>query len=79
MPNTLHVSRNRLAVSFWSDDDRSHAIVVVDAQTGRKINTYSDSADLGPSFACYSADESVFTFLNLGEENQLEVIRAEPR
>jgi hypothetical protein len=79
MPNTLHVSGNRLAVSFWSDDDQSHAIVVVDAQTGRKISTYSDSAGLGPSFACYSADESVFTFLNLGEQNQLEVIRAEPR
>ena len=79
MPNTLHVSRNRLAVAFWSDDDRSHAIVVLDAQTGRKIETYSDSAGLGQSFACYAADESVFTFLNLGEENQLEVIRAEPR
>ncbi len=77
MPNTFHVSANRLAVSFWADDTHSHALVVVDAQTGRRIATYSDTGALGPSFACYSADEGVFTFLHLGEGNTLEVIRAE--
>jgi hypothetical protein len=48
-----------------------------DAQTGRKIASYSDPTGLGTSFACYSANEGVFTFLNLGEGNALEVIRAE--
>jgi hypothetical protein len=78
MPDTFHVSANRLAVSFWDDDTHSHALAVVDAQTGRSIATYSDSAGLGPSFACYSADDGIFTFLHLGEGNTLEVIRAEP-
>jgi hypothetical protein len=80
MPNTFHVSQNRLAVSFWDDAKHSHTLVVTDAQTGRRIATYSDpAADLDPSFACYSADDGVFTFLHLGEGNALEVIRAEAR
>jgi hypothetical protein len=79
MPNTFHVSANRLAISFWDDNTNKHTLVVVDAQTGRRIATYSDASALGPSFACYSADEGVFTFLHLGEGNALEVIRAEAR
>ncbi len=77
-PNGFHVSGNRLALSFWSRDGESQVMVIADAQTGQKIASYADSADLGPSFACYSADESAFTFLRLGEGNELEVIRAEP-
>jgi hypothetical protein len=77
MPNTFHVSANRIAVSFWDDNTNSQTLVVTDAQTGRRIATYSDPGTLGPSFACYSADEEVFTFLHLGEGNTLEVIRAE--
>jgi hypothetical protein len=77
MPNTFHVSANRVAVSFWDDNTNSQTLVVTDAQTGRRIATYSDPGTLGPSFACYSADEEVFTFLHLGEGNTLEVIRAE--
>ena len=79
MPNTFHVSGNRLAVSFWDDNTHSQTLVVTDAQTGRRIANYSDPGGLGPSFACYSADDGVFTFLHLGEGNALEVIRAEPR
>jgi hypothetical protein len=52
-------------------------VVVADAQTGRKIASYDDAGGLGPSFACYSANDGVFTFLNLGEGNAMEVIRAE--
>jgi hypothetical protein len=52
-------------------------VVVADAQTGRKIASYADLIGLGALFACYSADEGVFTFLKLGEGNELEVIRAE--
>ena len=77
MPNTFHVSANRVAVSFWDDNTSTQALVVTDAQTGRRIATFSDAGALGPSFACYSADEGVFTFLHLGEGNTLEVIRAE--
>ena len=77
MPNTFHVSANRVAVSFWDDNTNTQTLVVIDAQTGRPIATYSDAGALGPSFACYSADEGVFTFLHLGEGNTLEVIRAE--
>jgi hypothetical protein len=77
MPNTFHVSANRVAVSFWDDNTNSQTLVVTDAQSGRRIATYSDAGALGPSFACYSADEGVFTFLHLGEGNTLEVIRAE--
>jgi hypothetical protein len=74
-PSAFHVSGNRLAISFWSEETQT--VVVADAQTGRKIASYADATDAGPSFACYSANEGVFTFLKLGEGNELEVIRAE--
>jgi hypothetical protein len=73
----FHVSGNRLAILFWNDDSRQQMVVIADAQTGRKIASYGDPTGLGPSLACYSADEGVFTFLKLGEGNALEVIRAE--
>jgi hypothetical protein len=79
MPDSFHVSKNRMAVSFWSDDDQNRMLVVSDAQTGQGIATYSGGAELGQSFACYSADDAVFTFLHLGEQNTLEVVRAEAR
>jgi hypothetical protein len=78
-PSAFHVSGNRLAISFGNEESQSQTIVVADAQTGRKIASYSDPTGLGTSFACYSANEGVFTFLNLGEGNALEVIRAEAR
>ncbi len=76
-PSAFHVSGNRLAISFWNEESQSQTIVVADAQTGRKISSYADATGLGTSFACYSANEGVFTFLKLGERNELEVIRAE--
>ncbi len=76
-PSAFHVSENRLAISFGNEESQSQTIVVADAQTGRKIASYSDPTSLGTSFACYSANEGVFTFLMLGEGNALEVIRAE--
>ena len=77
LPGTFHVSSNRLAVSFGKEG--SSMLVVIDAQTGRRISTYLGPGSLGTSFACYSADDGVFTFLNLGEGNALEVVRAEPQ
>jgi hypothetical protein len=77
MPNTFHVAANRVAVSFWDESSTTQTLVVTDALTGGRIATYSDSGALGPSFACYSADAGVFTFLHLGDGNSLEVIRAE--
>lgn len=79
MPDAFHVSKNRMAISFWNDDDQSRVLVVSDAQTGQRIAAYSGSTELGQSFACYSADDAVFTFLYLGEKKELEVIRAEAR
>jgi hypothetical protein len=76
-PSGFHVSGNRLAISFGNEESQSQTIVVADAQTGQKIASYSDPTGLGTAFACYSANEGVFTFLNLGEANALEVIRAE--
>ena len=78
-PSAFHISGNRLAVSFQNDDGQSSSMVIADAQTGRKIASYDDSVGLGTVFACYEANEGVFTFLKLGEENTLEVIRAEPQ
>jgi hypothetical protein len=77
LPSAFHLSGNRLALSFWNDENQRQTVVVADAQTGRKIASYADPAGLGPSFACYSANDGVFTFLRLGEGNELEVIRAE--
>ncbi len=76
-PAAFHVSGNRLAISFWNDEDQSQTLVVADAQTGRNIASYADPTGLGPSLACYSADDGVFTFLKLGEGNALRVVRAE--
>jgi hypothetical protein len=78
-PSAFHVSINQMAVSFWNEEDKSQTMVVADAQTGRKIASYSDPAGLGPMFACFSANEGMFTFLRLGEGNALEVIRAQPQ
>ena len=77
VPNGFHVSGNQLAILFSNEDNQSKTIVVADAQTGRKIASYADTTGMGSSFACYSANEGVFTFLRLGEANALEVIRAE--
>ncbi|HEX7422850.1 MAG TPA: hypothetical protein VF311_03030 [Terriglobales bacterium] len=77
VPSAFHVSGNRLAISFWNEESQSQTVVVADAQTGRKIAIYADPTGLGTSFACYEANEGVFTFLKLGEGNALEVIRAE--
>jgi hypothetical protein len=77
LPSAFHLSGNRLALSFWNDENQRQTVVVADAQTGRKIASYADPTGLGPSFACYSANDGVFTFLRLGEGNELEVVRAE--
>ena len=77
LPSAFHLSGNRLALSFWNNENHRQTVVVADAQTGRKIASYADPTGLGPSFACYSANDGVFTFLKLGEGNELEVIRAE--
>jgi hypothetical protein len=79
MPDAFHLSKNRMAISFWNDHDQSRVLVISDAQTGQEIASYSGAAEPGESFACYSADDAVFTFLHLGEGNTLEVIRAEAR
>jgi len=76
VPGAFHVSGNRLAISFENEESESQTMVVADAQTGRKIASYADPSGLG-TFACYDANEEVFSFLNLGEGNALEVIRAE--
>jgi hypothetical protein len=77
MSTAFHVSVNRLAFSFWNEAKQSQTVVVADAQTGRRIASYAAVDGLGPSFACYSANEGIFTFLKLGTGNALEVIRAE--
>jgi hypothetical protein len=77
VPVSFHVSENRLALLFGDRDQKSVAIAVVDAQTGRRIALYSGSTDLG-SFACYSANDGVFTFLKHGDKSTLEITRAEP-
>jgi hypothetical protein len=77
MPNAFHVSGNRLAIVFSQDENHGPAVVVADAQTGGKIASYAASIELGAAFACFSANDGVFTFLKLGEGNTLEVVRAE--
>lgn len=76
VPNSFHVSENRIALLFEDAEQQTVAIAVVDAQTGRKIAAYSGSTDFG-SFACYSANDGVFTFLKHGDGNTLELNRAE--
>jgi hypothetical protein len=78
-PSAFHVSGNQVAVSFWNDEKQTQILVVMDAETGRKIAIFSGATGAGASFACYSASDGVFTFLKLGEGNALEVIRAEAR
>jgi hypothetical protein len=82
MPNAFHVSGNRLAVVFANGGDpgqenRGSAVVVADAQTGGTIASYAAPAAPGASFACFSANDGVFTFLKLVEGNALEVVHAE--
>ena len=60
-------------------NEQMHTLVIADAQTGRKIASYDDPSGAGTSFACFSANEGVFTFLKLGAGNELGVIRPEPQ
>lgn len=76
-PAAFHVSGNRLAISFWNEKEQTQTVVITDAQTGRKIASYADPGGLGPSMACYSANDGVFTFLKLGDGNSPQVVRAE--
>ncbi len=76
-PSAFHVSGNRVAIAFWNDEKQSQTIVVVDSQTGHTIAHYSDPGRLGSAFAGYSADEGVFTFLQLGDQNTIEVVTAQ--
>ena len=73
--SAFHVSNNQLAVEFEGDSE-TQMFVVADTESGRPIATYSYAGEAGASFACYSADEGVFTFVNLAEGNSIEVIRA---
>jgi hypothetical protein len=77
-PAAFHLSENQLAILFGDEKTERRTVVVADAETGRKIASYADAPELGPAFACFSANERVFTFLNLGEGNTLDVTRAEP-
>jgi hypothetical protein len=77
LPGAFHVSGNRLAILFWNEENQSGTMVIADAQTGRRIARYADATGMGTSFACYSANDGIFTFLKLGEGSALEVIRAE--
>ena len=77
LPGAFHVSGNRVAILFWNEENQSGTMVIADAQTGRRIASYADATGMGTSFACYSANDGIFTFLKLGEGNALEVIRAE--
>ena len=74
--SAFHVSGNQMALLFWNEETETRNVVVADAQTGRKIARYNDLSG-GAQFACFSADEGVFTFLRMGNGNALEVIRAE--
>ena len=65
-----------MALLFWNEETETRNVVVADAQTGRKIARYNDLSG-GSQFACFSANEGVFTFLRMGDGNALEVIRAE--
>jgi hypothetical protein len=79
MPNAFHVSGNQLAISFLPGDTEAggQALVVVDAQSGQTIRAFADPGTLGGAFACYSANDGVFTFLHLAEGNKIELVRAE--
>jgi len=76
IPSAFHVSGNQLAVSFRNDNDPQQMLVVADAEAGRRIGVYSAVTDMGQSFACYSANDGIFTFLKVGEGSALEIIRA---
>lgn len=77
IPSSFHVSGNQLAISFYDNQNKNQMIVIIDAQTGRRVAMYSDESGVAASFACFSADDEVFKFLKLGEGNALEVIRAQ--
>lgn len=77
VPAAFHLSGNRMAMLFAGNDDKNDALIaVLDAQTGRRIATYSSPSSLGTTFACYSANDDSFTFLRL-EESGTKIVRAD--
>lgn len=81
-PDTMHISGNRMAVLFLQPQTHQQLIKVVDLE-GKELATYEPSATgasaLGGGFACYSTNPERFTFLESGDNNQLEIKLAEPR
>jgi hypothetical protein len=82
-PIAFHLSENRIAIAFRktndSDQKQTDSIVVADAQTGRKIAAYTNPLGSSSMFACYAANEGVFTFLELADGNAFHLTRAVPQ
>ena len=81
-PEAMHISGNRMAIVFFQPQTMRKLMKVVDME-GRELATYETSSpsntELGGAFACYSSNPERFTFLSVGDDDQLEIKIAEAR
>ena len=83
MPESMHISGNRIAVMFWQPQTYEQIIKVVDLN-GRTVATHYEPAakdgeqPLGLGFACYTQNPERFTFLETTDDNRVALITATP-
>jgi hypothetical protein len=83
VPESMHISGNRIAIMFWQPQTYEMIIKVVDLK-GHPFAAYYEPAPkegeqrLGLGFACYAQNPEHFTFLETMEDNKLGFITATP-
>jgi hypothetical protein len=83
MPESMHVSGNKIAVLFWQPQTYEKIIKVLDLE-GHVTATYEEPApkegepSLGLGFACYSQNPERFVFLKTMDDGKLGLITATP-
>jgi hypothetical protein len=85
-PGAMHISDNRVAITFFHPQTMEGKIKIVDLE-GHDITTYNTPKVNGKpdprfnmlSFSCFTSNPQRFLFVSTSEDYKLEMITAEPR
>lgn len=83
VPESMHISGNRIAILFWEPQTHEQLMKVIDLE-GRALATYYEPAPkegerpLGLGFACYLQNPERFIFLEETENGGLGLLTATP-
>jgi hypothetical protein len=85
-PAVMHISENRIAISFFQPQTGDGVIKLIDLE-GHDIATYEIPKINGKhdpkfqmlSFSCFMENPQRFTFLSTADNDKIELLLAEPR